>query len=131
MSAHVALRMLLAFSQPVKCIFWLMAASKLHKHRETCCTAEWPYCPFAVLWYRAKAFATDCPNYGDPIIRSLQTFTKQTDITRSNTYIIVIRELTTADTLVKGPSPFYILYTQIFMYMDCPDEMYWKTHVCS
>ena len=39
-SAHVALRMLLAFSQPVNCIFWpiktlnwLVAASELHKHR--------------------------------------------------------------------------------------------------
>ena len=48
-AAHVALRTLLAFSQPVNCIFWpigmlnwLVAASKLHKHRETCCTAEWP-----------------------------------------------------------------------------------------
>ena len=28
---------------------WLMAASKLHKHRGTCYTAEWPYCPFAIL----------------------------------------------------------------------------------
>ena len=49
-AAHVALRTLLAFSQPVNCIFWpigmlnwLVAASKLHKHRETCCTAEWPF----------------------------------------------------------------------------------------
>ena len=40
-AAHVALRTLLAFSQPVNCIFWpmgmlnwLVAASKLHKHRE-------------------------------------------------------------------------------------------------
>ena len=48
-AAHVALRTLLAFSQPVNCIFWpigmlnwLVAASKLHKYRETCCTAEWP-----------------------------------------------------------------------------------------
>ena len=39
-AAHVALRTLLAFSQPVNCIFWpigmlnwLVAASKLHKHR--------------------------------------------------------------------------------------------------
>ena len=44
-AAHVALRTLLAFSQSVNCIFWpigmlnwLVAASKLHKHRETCCT---------------------------------------------------------------------------------------------
>ena len=58
MSTHVALHMLLAFSQPVNCIFcpiitlnWLVAASKLQKHRGTCCTAEWPYCPFAILWY--------------------------------------------------------------------------------
>ena len=42
-AAHVALRTLLAFSQPVNCTFWpigmlnwLVAASKLHKHRETC-----------------------------------------------------------------------------------------------
>ena len=41
-AAHVASRTLLAFSQPVNCIFWpigmlnwLVAASKLHKHRET------------------------------------------------------------------------------------------------
>ena len=41
-AAHVALRTLLAFSQPVNCIFWpigmlnwLVAASKLHKHWET------------------------------------------------------------------------------------------------
>ena len=54
-AAHVALRTLLAFSQPVNCIFWpigmlnwLVAASKLHKHRETCCTAEWP---FSVISY--------------------------------------------------------------------------------
>ena len=26
-----------------------MAASKLHKHRGTCYTAEWPYCLFAIL----------------------------------------------------------------------------------
>ena len=55
-SVHVALRMLLALSQPVNCIFWpirtlnwLFGASKLHKHRGTCCTAEWPYCPVAIL----------------------------------------------------------------------------------
>ena len=55
-AAHVALRTLLAFSQPVKCIFWpigmlnwLVAASKLHKHRETCCTAEWPFFSFLIL----------------------------------------------------------------------------------
>ena len=52
-AAHVALRTLLAFSQPVNCIFWpigmlnwLVVASKLHKHRETCCTAEWPFYHF-------------------------------------------------------------------------------------
>ena len=28
---------------------WLFAASKLHKHRGTCCTAEWPYCPVTIL----------------------------------------------------------------------------------
>ena len=55
-AAHVALRMLLAFSQPVNCIFWpigmlnwLVAASKLHKHRVTCCTAEWPF--YVFLFY--------------------------------------------------------------------------------
>ena len=48
----VVLRMLLAFSQPVNCIFWpiktqnwLAAASKLHSHWGTGYTAEWPYCP--------------------------------------------------------------------------------------
>ena len=57
-AAHVALRTLLAFSQPVNCIFWpigmlnwLVAASKLHKHRETCCTAEWLFYSFLILWY--------------------------------------------------------------------------------
>ena len=55
-AAHVALRTLLAFSQPVNCIFWpigmlnwLAAASKLHKHRVTCCTAEWPFYSFLIL----------------------------------------------------------------------------------
>ena len=55
-AAHVALRTLLAFSQPVNSIFWpigmlnwLVAASKLHKHRETCCTAEWPFYSFLIL----------------------------------------------------------------------------------
>ena len=57
-AAQVALRTLLAFSQPVNCIFWpigmlnwLVAASKLHKHRETCCTAEWPFYSFLIVWY--------------------------------------------------------------------------------
>ena len=43
--------------QPVNCIFWpirtlnwLVAASKLHNDRALCCTAEWPYCPFPILW---------------------------------------------------------------------------------
>ena len=52
----VKLRLLLAFSQSFNCIFWpiktlnwLVAASKLHKLRETCYTVEWPYCPFALL----------------------------------------------------------------------------------
>ena len=51
-SAHVVLCMLLVFCQPVKCIFWpmkmlnwLVAASELHKHRGTGCTAEWPQPP--------------------------------------------------------------------------------------
>ena len=55
-AAHVTLRTLLAFSQPVNCIFWpigmlnwLVAGSKLHKHRETCCTAEWPFYSFLIL----------------------------------------------------------------------------------
>ena len=56
-AAHVALGTLLAFSQPVNCIFWpigmlnwLVAASKhRHKHRETCCTAEWPFYSFLIL----------------------------------------------------------------------------------
>ena len=60
-AAHVALRTLLAFSQPVNCIFWpigmlnwLVAASKLHKHRETCCTAEWPFYSFLILWLQKQ-----------------------------------------------------------------------------
>ena len=59
-AAHVALRTLLAFSQPVNCIFWpigmlnwLVAASKLHKHRETCCTAEWPFYGSAIAYARS------------------------------------------------------------------------------
>ena len=63
--AHFALRMLLAFSQPVNCVFWpiktlnwLVAASKLHKHWGTCYTAEWPYCPFAILWLNIKTMKT-------------------------------------------------------------------------
>ena len=62
-AAHVALRTLLAFSQPVNCIFWpigmlnwLVAASKLHKHRVTCCTAEWPF--YVFLFY---GHTTSCP----------------------------------------------------------------------
>ena len=58
-AAHVALRTLLAFSQPVNCIFWpigmltwLVAASKLHKHRVTCCTAEWLFYSFLILCHR-------------------------------------------------------------------------------
>ena len=58
--AHFALRTL-AFSQPVNCVFWpietlnwLVEASKLHKHKGTCYTAEWPYCPFATLWFRIE-----------------------------------------------------------------------------
>ena len=65
-SAHVALRTLLALSQPVNCIFWpigmlkwLFAASKLHKHRGTCCTAEWPYCPFTILWRKFRMTLCD------------------------------------------------------------------------
>ena len=57
-AAHVALRTLLAFCQPVNCIFWpigmlnwLVAASKLHKHRVTCCTAEWPFYSFLILCF--------------------------------------------------------------------------------
>ena len=33
-----------------------MAASKLHKHRGTCYTAEWPYCLFAILWFKRNSF---------------------------------------------------------------------------
>ena len=60
-AAHVALRTLLAFSQPVNCIFWpigmlnwLVAASKLHKHRETCCTAEWSFYSFLILCLKGE-----------------------------------------------------------------------------
>ena len=35
---------------------WLVAASKLHNHWGTGCTAEWPYCPFTVLG-RCHAYA--------------------------------------------------------------------------
>ena len=62
-SAHVALRMLLAFSQPVNCIFWpiitlnwLVAASKLHKHTggHVALLIGPTYCPFAILWFSFK-----------------------------------------------------------------------------
>ena len=66
-AAHVALRTLLAFSQPVNCIFWpigmlnwLVAASKLHKHRETCCTAEWPFYSFLIAADRREAAHYSC-----------------------------------------------------------------------
>ena len=67
-AAHVALRTLLAFSQPVNCIFWpigmlnwLVAASKLHKHRVTCCAAEWL---FYVFLFYARAMPTTNPRTG-------------------------------------------------------------------
>ena len=57
-STHIALRISLPSCQPVNCIFWrkrtlnwLVAASKLHNDRASCCTAEWPYCPFPILWH--------------------------------------------------------------------------------
>ena len=60
-ATHVALRTLLAFSQPVNCIFWpigmlnwLVAASKLHKHGGTCCTAEWPFYSCLILCTRCN-----------------------------------------------------------------------------
>ena len=66
-AAHVALRTLLAFSQPVNCIFWpigmlnwLVAASKLHKHRETCCTAEWPFYHFLFYAITYVCLSTCC-----------------------------------------------------------------------
>ena len=68
-AAHVALRTLLAFSQPVNCIFWpvgmlnwLVAASKLHKYRETCCTAEWPFYSFLILC-PAVCRSLSCKNF--------------------------------------------------------------------
>ena len=61
--------MLLAFSQPVNCVFWptetlnwLVAASKLHKHEGTCYTVEWPYCPFAILWLNSSILLTTINN---------------------------------------------------------------------
>ena len=37
-------------AQSIKTLSWLVAAAgKLHKHRGTCCTADWAYCPFAIL----------------------------------------------------------------------------------
>ena len=60
-----------AFSQPVNCIFWpietlnwLVVASKLHKHRGTCYTAEWPYCPFAILDPEIQLFSMSGLNLG-------------------------------------------------------------------
>ena len=65
------LRTLLAFPQPVNCIFWpietlnwLVATSKLHKHRGTCCIAEWPCCPFAILCLRS----TDWPTWSERLV---------------------------------------------------------------
>ena len=73
-AAHVALRTLLAFSQPVNCIFWpigmlnwLVAASKLHKHRETCCTAEWPFYSFLILWFWFAINSSGCARQCQPL----------------------------------------------------------------
>ena len=62
-SSHTALRISLPLCQPVSCIFWpvrmlnwLVAASQLHNIRAPCCTAEWPYCPFATLWLNALLY---------------------------------------------------------------------------
>ena len=30
---------------------WLLVANKLHNDRAPCCTAEWPYFPFPILWW--------------------------------------------------------------------------------
>ena len=79
-AAHVALRTLLAFSQPVNCIFWpigmlnwLVAASKLHKHRETCCTAKWPFNSFLILCYGAYAMSE--PQYSEWTVGSFSSVT--------------------------------------------------------
>ena len=75
-AAHVALRTLLAFSQPVNCIFWpigmlnwLVAASKLHKHRETCCTAEWPFYSFLILWFWFAINSSGCARQLGPTMQ--------------------------------------------------------------
>ena len=64
-SAHVASRVLLAFSQPVDCFFWpiktlnwLVEVSKLHRHMGTFWTAECSYCRFAILWQRSAMYDT-------------------------------------------------------------------------
>ena len=66
-SMHIALCISLPLCQPVHCIFWpirmlnwLVAARKLHNDRVTCCTAEWPYCPFPILWHQSMV----CPMEG-------------------------------------------------------------------
>ena len=71
-AAHVALRTLLAFSQPVNCIFWpigmlnwLVAASKLHKHRVTCCTAEWPFYVFLFYGLENKLITLEVQFYNE------------------------------------------------------------------
>ena len=76
-AAHVALRTLLAFSQPVNCIFWpigmlywLVVASKLHKHREACCTAEWPFYSFLILCLRdIFPVSSSLKGNGKPVLR--------------------------------------------------------------
>ena len=78
-AVHVALRTLLAFSQPVNCIFlpigmlnWLVAASKLHKHRETCCTVEWPFYSFLILCLKlilGSLKKLSAPSYNRSLVR--------------------------------------------------------------
>ena len=70
---HVALRMLLALSQPVSCIFWpirmmnrLVATNKLHKHKGICCTPEWP--AVHLLYVRASELRFSY-NYGKSIYK--------------------------------------------------------------
>ena len=68
-------RISLPLCRPVNCIFWpartlnwLVAAGKLHNQKAPCCTANWPYCPFAcgyILHHMAQKYInSSCDAWG-------------------------------------------------------------------
>ena len=55
---------------------WLVLACKLHKNRAACCTAEWPYCPLIVPFFKQRIFHAEkgCIPQGNYRNVSLMTF---------------------------------------------------------